>query len=144
MRPVSVPDGFYTMKGYSLLSGGRLTSAMEDYLEMIARIGRGGAPVHVGELSARLHVKASSVTKMMRQLAQAGLVRAPRYGEIALSEEGALLGSYLLHRHDVVHRFLCWLNHSEDELEQAEKIEHFLKEETVKNLELLIKQLQKE
>ena len=34
------------------------------------------------------------------------------------------LGSYLLFRHDILHRFFCQINHSENELEQVEKVEH--------------------
>ena len=44
-------------------------------------------------------------------------------------------------RHEVIHRFLCALNHSDNELEQVEKIEHFLNRTTVKNLEQLIVRL---
>ena len=139
-----VPDGFYTMKGYELLSDGELTSAMEDYLEMIARIQRGGEAVRVVDLSTRLHVKASSVTKMIQQLAKAGLVRAQRYGGIEMTEQGASLGDYLLYRHDVLQRFLCMLNGSKNELEQVEKIEHFINMQTVKNLELLCRRLRNE
>lgn len=139
---MTVPNGFYTMKGYSLLSDGSLTTAMEDYLEMIARLQSSGDCVRVVDLSSHLHVKASSVTKMIQQLVQAGLVSAQKYGDITLTEKGVSLGNYLLHRHKVLHEFLCLLNHSENELEQVEKIEHFLNEQTIKNLELLVKQLQ--
>ena len=31
-------DGFYTLKGYQANGAGELTSAMEDYLEMICRL----------------------------------------------------------------------------------------------------------
>lgn len=136
------PDGFYTMKGYTRLSGGSaLTSAMEDYLEMIARLQRRGGGVRVMELAQRLHVKAPSVTKMIQQLARAGLVGARKYGEIVLTERGAAMGAYLLYRHDVLHRFLCLLNGTENELEQAEKIEHSVNEETVRNLDRLCRQM---
>lgn len=136
-------DGFYTMKGYMLLSEGELTSAMEDYLEMIARLKRSCAEVRVVDLSSHLHVRASSSTKMIQQLARSGLVHAQKYGDIELTEKGASLGEYLLYRHDVLHRFLCLLNGSKNELEQVEKIEHFFNEETIKNLELLCERLQK-
>ena len=139
---MNYPKEFYTMKGYSLNSKSEITSAMEDYLEMIARLSREEEFIRVGELSKLLHVKASSVTKMVQQLVQAGYVSAERYGKIELTESGKMLGGYLLYRHDVIHRFLCLLNRSENELEQVEKIEHFLDERTIKNLELLIKQLQ--
>ena len=136
-------DGFYTMKGYAVLEDGELTSAMEDYLEMIARIHGQGKSVRGNDLSRLLHVKASSVTKMVQQLAEVGLVTAEKYGVIVLTESGIKLGSYLLYRHNVLHSFLCLLNHSENELEQVEKIEHFLDVRTIKNLEQLIQQLQK-
>ena len=35
-------EGFYTMKGYTLLEHGQLTASMEDYLEMIYRMGEEG------------------------------------------------------------------------------------------------------
>lgn len=137
-------DGFYTMKGYMLLSDRAMTSAMEDYLEMVSRLRREGRTVRVIDLSRLLHVKASSVTKMIQQLAQKDLVHAPKYGDIELTEKGCAIGDYLLYRHDVLHRFLCLLNHSSDELEQVEKVEHFLDKRTIKNLELLAKRLQNE
>ena len=136
-------DGFYTMKGYRLQSDSKMTSAMEDYLEMITRLSGQGGSVRVSELSRMLHVKASSATKMVQQLVQEGFVLAERYGDIALTERGRAMGNYLLYRHDVIHRFLCLLNHSGDELEQAEKIEHFLTCETVKNLDLLSQKIQR-
>lgn len=137
-------DGFYTMKGYALNADGELTSAMEDYLEMIARLTRREQSVRASDLSKMLHVKASSVTKMVQQLGQSGFIQAERYGDINLTEKGAEIGDYLLYRHDVIHRFLCALNHSDDELEQVEKIEHFLDRTTLKNLELLTARLMEE
>ena len=46
-------------------------------------------------------------------------------------------GEYLLHRHQILHRFFCALNGTEDELEQVEKVEHFMSRETMENLEKL-------
>ena len=131
------------MKGYALNAGGELTSAMEDYLEMISRLTRQNKPVRVSDLSKMLHVKASSVTKMVQQLGQSGLIQAEKYRDIYLTGKGREIGDYLLYRHEVIHRFLCALNHSDNELEQAEKIEHFLNRTTVKNLELLTARLTK-
>jgi len=133
---MSQSDGFYTMKGYALNADGELTTAMEDYLEMISRLTRQNESVRVSDLSKMLHVKASSVTKMVQQLGQFGLIQAEKYGDIYLTDKGQEAGNYLLYRHEVLHRFLCVLNHSDNELEQVEKIEHFLNRATVKNLEL--------
>lgn len=47
----------------------------------------------------------------------------------------------MLCRHEVIHAFLCFLNGSSNELEEAEKIEHFLSRKTVENLNALLRQL---
>lgn len=136
-------DGFYTMKGYALNADGEMTSAMEDYLEMIFRLAQQNEAVRVSDLSRMLHVKASSVTKMVQQLGLSGFLQGEKYGDIFLTDKGREIGDYLLYRHEVIHRFLCALNHSDNELEQVEKIEHFLNPITVKNLELLTARLTK-
>lgn len=130
-------DGFYTMKGYERNGEIEMSSAMEDYLEMIMRLYQEQGVVRVTDLSKMLHVKPSSVTKMVQQLKLSGYIHCQRYGDIFLTDKGVKAGGYLLFRHDVVHRFLCALNHTENELEQVEKIEHFLNRNTIENLELL-------
>lgn len=136
-------DNFYTMKGYERKEedSGRLTTSMEDYLEMIYRIALDEKPVHVGDLSRRLHVRPSSATKMIQQLAEGGYLQSEKYGMIFLTEKGRTEGRYLLDRHRIIHSFLCVLNHTDNELEQAEKIEHFLNRQTVENLEKLTERL---
>lgn len=138
---MSDSNEFYTIKGYALNAEGELTSAMEDYLEMIARLAQQSEYVKVSHLSKMLHVKASSVTKMAQQLGQSGFIEYKKYGYIFLTDKGRDIGDYLLYRHEVIHRFLCVLNHSDNELEQTEKIEHYLDRTTVKNLELLTMRL---
>ena len=137
-------SGFYTLKGYQLNTQIELTTAMEDYLEMIYRITLANNRIKVSDLSKRLHVKPSSVTKMLQQLSHAEYIKTEKYGDITITEKGQRMGEYLLYRHDVIHRFLCVLNHSENELEQVEKIEHFLDEKTVRNMDSLIEKLKKE
>lgn len=137
-------DGFYTLKGYQIHAEAGLTTAMEDYLEMICRITRENGSVHVGDLSRMLHVKPSSATKMIQQLKSAGYLRAEKYGLVHLTEKGLTAGDYLLFRHEVIHQFLRTLNRSQDELEQVEKIEHFLNRTTVVNLDRLTRRLKEE
>lgn len=134
-------EGFYTLKGYQRAAGDAMSSAMEDYLEMITRLSRRESGVKVSELSRLLHVKPSSVTKMVAQLAQAGYVSGEKYGDIHLTRAGLEEGNYLMYRHDTVLNFLLALNGSGDELEQAEKIEHFLNKTTIENLHELTKRL---
>ena len=130
--------GFYTLKGYSILEGSAITSSMEDYLEMIYRIHQDGDVVRIGVLSERLHVRPSSATKMVENLKNHGLVSSKKYGYISLTDTGIELGRYLVFRHDTIHRLLCYINQSQNELEQVEKIEHFINAETIKNIESLL------
>ncbi len=131
--PMSKPH-FYTLKGYDILELKRVTYAMEDYLEMICRICLVKKVTRVSELAALLNVKPSSVTKMASRLKQENLVEFERYGLIRLTKKGRQLGEYLIFRHEVVHRFLCQLNQSKEELELTEKIEHYLDQRTVQNM----------
>lgn len=128
---------FYTLKGYQLNEGGKLTSAMEDYLEMICRMLKNTDVVRISELAEKLHVKPSSASKMVSNLKEEGYIEFKKYGYIVVTKKGVELGKYLLHRHDVLHKFLCVLNNTDNELEQVEKIEHFITENTIDNLEKL-------
>ena len=130
-------SGFYTLKGYSLNENEKLTSSMEDYLEMICRILQKNEVVRIRELAENLHVKPSSASKMVNNLKEAGYIEFKKYGYIAITQKGLETGNYLLHRHRVLHDFLCLLNHTKDELEQVEKIEHFINKITIANLERL-------
>lgn len=135
-------SGFYTLKGYDLLEHSQLTAAMEDYLEMIDRIQQGGdGVVRVSALAAALHVNPSSASKMAGNLRAQGLIQFQRYGYITLTEAGRQVGAYLLHRHELLNRLLCAINGTAEELEQCEKIEHFLSPRTVRNIEAFLERL---
>jgi Mn-dependent DtxR family transcriptional regulator len=134
-------NGFYTQKGYQLNKANELTASMEDYLEMICRMLKNTDVVRINELAERLHVKPSSASKMVSNLRQVGYIDFQKYGYIAATKKGLEVGRYLLYRHDVLHKFLCMLNNTENELDQVEKIEHFINKSTLKNLEKLTNEL---
>ncbi len=134
-RDMEEQGDFYTQKGYERRSGTPVTSAMEDYLEMICRQAGAEGYARINFLAHRLNVRPSSASKMVYQLRDLGLVSFEKYGLIQPTAEGAALGRYLLYRHDVLHRFFCWVNGTADELEQVEQVEHFVNENTVRNLE---------
>ena len=128
---------FYTLKGYRLQNGGDITEAMEDYLEMICRHIQENGYLVIYFLAEELHVRPSSASKMVGKLREMGLVEFEKYGLIIPTERGMAVGRYLLWRHDVLHRFFRLLNHSDCQLEQVEKVEHFMSRETMENLEKL-------
>ncbi len=134
-------QSFHTQKGYELIAQGRLTSSMEDYIEMIYRLTPGATVVRISELAQSLNVKPSSASKMARSLEQLGYVEFERYGYVKLTQSGAELGRYLIYRHDVLNAFLCYVNATDSELEQVERIEHFFDEKTVGNIERLTRTL---
>lgn len=136
--------GFYTLKGYERSSGEELTSSMEDYLEMICRMEADGTPVRVSLLASCLHVRPSSASKMLDNLRRAGYIDFRKYGAIMVTEKGHEEGGYLLHRHWVLHDFFCTLNRTDSELEQVEKIEHFINRRTVENMERILPLLGRE
>lgn len=138
---MSGSNGFYTLKGYQLIESDELTPAMQDYLEMICRLSAKSSIVRVSTLAAELHVSPSSASKMAAHLSETGYILFARYGYIRLAEKGQETGRYLLYRHEVIHRFLCMVNHSTDELRQTEKIEHFFDFRTVRNLAALCDRL---
>jgi len=133
---MSNQDEFYTLKGYSFMDDeNTITSAMEDYLEMIYRISSENQVVRIKQLSELLHVKPSSTSKMAAILKEKGFIEFEKYGHIILTEKGKLKGEYLLYRHDLLHQFFCLINHSDNELTLVEKIEHFIDKNTIENIE---------
>lgn len=128
-------NDFYTLKGYQLNNNSKISTSMEDYLEMICRTALKENHIRITSLALKLNVKPSSATKMVANLQKLGLVQSEKYGVIMPTEEGWKLGNYLLHRHEIIHEFLCLINNSLCELEQVEQIEHFINKETLLNLE---------
>lgn len=136
----SLPDeNFRTVRGYQLInqSGGQLTPALEDYLEMVYRLCKLHGYARVGKLSELLHVKPSSASKMISKLALLGYVEYDRYEIIHMTEKGQREGEYLLKRHDTIECFLKLIG-CENPLEETELIEHSLSCSTVTALGCLL------
>ncbi len=136
-------ENFRTLNGYREAERRAITPSMEDYLEMIARLSENGDPVRVGVLARKLHVTPSSATKMIAHLSESGCVFAERYGYVTLTEYGRSTGAFLVRRHEIIHRFFCLLNKTEDELSQTEKIEHFIEPHTLASMERFLHEFNK-
>ncbi|HBR08585.1 MAG TPA: DtxR family transcriptional regulator [Clostridiales bacterium] len=129
---------FRTVRGYQLANQrkGRLTPALEDYLEMAYRLCTENDYTRVGQLSGLLNVKPSSASKMISKLAALGYLKYDRYDIIQLTESGREIGEYLLIRHETVEAFLNLVG-SSNPLEETELIEHTLSPSTVAALDRL-------
>lgn len=132
---------FRTVRGYQLLKLERkqLTSAMEDYLEMISRNIDKEGYMRINMLSELLNVKPSSATKMVQKLTELGYLDYKKYGIIFLTKKGKEMGKYLLKRHNIVERFLACIGIEENLLAETELIEHNVSANTLKSMEQLCK-----
>lgn len=130
---------FRTSRGYQIINQqeGQLSSAMEDYLEMIYRFCCKDGYTRVGKLSEGLHVKPSSASKMIFKLADMGYIKYDRYEIVQLTDIGKENGAYLLLRHNIVEEFLQFIG-SENALEETELIEHSLSPSTIKSVHTLL------
>ena len=130
---------FYTLKGYKLKNHNIITEAMEDYIEMIYRKTINNKYITIKDLANDLNVRPSSVSKMANKLKELNLINYEKYSNISLTNEGVNLGKYLLYRHNTLNKFFKLLNKKSYNLEQVEKIEHYIDYETIINIEKLIK-----
>jgi Mn-dependent DtxR family transcriptional regulator len=130
---------FHTVRGYQLLEQNKrhLTSAMEDYLEMIYRNSREEGYLRIGQLADLLNVRAPSASKMVQRLSELGLLKFRKYGIITLNENGEEIGRYLLERHRLLENFLKLLGCEENLLEQTELMEHVIKQDLLRNIQML-------
>lgn len=130
---------FHTVRGYQLLeqNKGLMTSAMEDYLEMIYRNILHEGYLRINKLAELLNVKASSASKMVQKLGMLGLLKYEKYGIIILTEKGERIGGFLLERHKILEDFLRFLECGDDVLEQTELIEHNINPGTAASIKIL-------
>lgn len=125
---------FYTLRGYKIKNEEVLSESMEDYIEMIYRLSLTNSEVRVNDLSGSLNVQPPSTTKMIKRLSKEGYVFYEKYGFIRLTEKGTDIGAYLMKRHRTVSKFLEIIGVENDLLEQTEKLEHAIYENTLNKL----------
>lgn len=130
---------FYTIRGYNRRENLQISHAMEDYLEMIYRHTGQGEYIRVNQLAFLLNVRPPSASKMAAKLKENGMVQFEPYGVIRLTPVGNEAGAYLIRRHNTLHRFFCHINHTENELEIVEKIEHYFDKRTIENIEAMLR-----
>ena len=129
-------NDFYTFNEYMKKEDNLLTASMEDYLEMIYRLSLNTGFTRIHELSDALNVQPPSATKMVQKLSELNLLKYKKYGVLVLEEDGKKLGEKLLNRHNIIESFLRILDVSDsDVLEETEKIEHTISNQTTKCFE---------
>ena len=110
----------------------RRSELAEDYVELIADLSGDGGEARQVDIAARLGVAQPTVAKMLKRLAEDGLVQQRPYRGVFLTEAGRILADQARERHRIVERFLCALGVSpETARRDAEGIEHHVSGETL-------------
>jgi Mn-dependent DtxR family transcriptional regulator len=130
-------DSYYTFSEYMKKSG-RLSANEEDYLEMVYRLCLSGGYTRVNDLASALNVKPPSASSMLKRLVEKNLLVHVGYGTIELTEDGKIIGQLLFERHQTVERFMKLLDVRTNILEEVEKIEHTLSNETLYLIKKLV------
>jgi DtxR family Mn-dependent transcriptional regulator len=82
-----------------------LSASLEDYLEAIFHISSHKQAAKAKDIAERLHVRASSVTGALRQLAERGLVNYAPYDLITLTATGRKAAESVVQRHAALRTF---------------------------------------
>jgi len=116
--------------------GNRLSSQMEDYLEAIYNLCRAEGVARVKAIADRLEVTNPSVVGAIRRLKDRNLVIQERYGYVRLTDEGEEIAGGIMHRHEVLSKFLEEILGLDPETASRDacKIEHAVSPETVRRL----------
>jgi len=105
---------------------------IEDYVELIADLIRDGGEARQVDIAARLGVAQPTVAKMLRRLADDGLVSRRPYRGVFLTAAGEALAARSRERHRIVEGFLLALGISAETARcDAEGIEHHVSGETL-------------
>ncbi|MGC8603424.1 MAG: DtxR family transcriptional regulator [Desulfomonilaceae bacterium] len=113
-----------------------LTSAMEDYLEVIYHLEQESRIARVRDIAQRLGVKMSSVSSALKILGARGLIRYDPHQFITLTDKGILKAKEIVRKHEILKRFLVSVLQINDSLaeDNACKIEHYLDPEVIDKL----------
>jgi len=117
----------------------KLSSALENYLEAIAKLKRENKYARISTIAKSLKVKNSSANAAVKFLAANGLVNHERYGYIDLTASGERVAAEIQRKHDALYKFLKEVLFVESgaALSEACEIEHVVSGETVRRLEKL-------
>ena len=108
-----------------------VSEAIQNYLETIHILSLKHNEVHAVDICNHLSYSRPTVSIVLRQMRESGLVTVDDLNHIHLTEEGLRIAETLYERHNVISEIFMRLGVSrETAIEDACKIEHDLSEET--------------
>ncbi len=115
-----------------------LTPSLEDYLEEIYRFSQELGFIRITDVANKLDVSLPSVNKAVKVLSRKGYLDYIPYKNIDLTNKGIEVGKFLVERNQMLQEFLVTIGSKADQEEEAEAIEHYLSDETVKAMNMVV------
>ncbi|KAB1066901.1 metal-dependent transcriptional regulator [Tamlana haliotis] len=118
-----------------------VTLSEENYLKAIYHLGKqGSVAVSTNAIAEKIESKASSVTDMIKKLAEKDLANYVKYQGVTLTESGRLAAALVVRKHRLWEVFLVEkLNFTWDEVHDvAEQLEHIKSLKLVNELDALL------
>jgi DtxR family Mn-dependent transcriptional regulator len=115
-----------------------MTQSEENYLKAIYHLGRmNPGVISTNSIAEEMQTKPSSVTDMVKRLAEKGFLNYRRYQGVSLSEQGTLKALMIIRKHRLWETFLVEkMNFSWDEVHEiAEQLEHIQSEKLIDELD---------
>ena len=117
----------------------RRSELVDDYVELIADLIDDAGEARQVDIAARLGVAQPTVARMLKRLAEDGLISQRPYRGVSLTEAGRELATTCRQRHEVVENFLLALGVSTETARiDAEGIEHHVSAETLAAFERFV------
>ena len=130
--PAPSPDLELQVESFRRARDARRSELVDDYVELIADLVQEGGEARQVDIAARLGVAQPTVAKMLKKLAEEGLVTQRPYRGVFLTGSGRALAERSRHRHHVVESFLLAVGVSpEDARNDSEGIEHYVSDATL-------------
>src|SRR3981081_3618638 len=121
------------------------SSAVEDYLEQILDLINTKGYARVADIAQGLKISQASVTNMVQRLDAEGLLKYEKYRGLVLTTAGETLARNIMRRHQLLTDFLRMLCIDEEVIyHDVEGMEHHISPQTLRAVETLISELQRE
>ncbi|MGD9785394.1 MAG: manganese-binding transcriptional regulator MntR [Hyphomicrobiaceae bacterium] len=138
-QPTELPDAATQVESFRHAREARRNERVEDYVELIADLIDDGGEARQVDIAHRLGVTQPTVAKMLKRLAEEGLVSQRPYRGVFLTDRGRALAIESRSRHQLVEAFLRALGVSADTARRdAEGVEHHVSPETLEAFALFL------
>ncbi|MEM7691543.1 MAG: manganese-binding transcriptional regulator MntR [Pseudomonadota bacterium] len=118
------------------------TELAEDYVELIEDLIENHGEARMLDIAESFGINKSTATQAVQRLQKQGLVDAPPYKPVTLTEEGQALAEKARQRHEIIYDFFIAIGVSEQvAFSDSEGVEHHVSDETLRAFKKLTAKL---